>query len=527
MNLNDMTTRISRKHLIAVALIIAFGGVAGGFILYGGHGASEREPHAHTAEHGDAEHHGAKADKAHADDAGHGDDEHHAEAANLGEHGGVLLTDGITRAEIKLDESTGEPVMRLWLLDNGKPIAPGAVKAELTITRPTGDVERMAFVVDKDNLKSQKAIAEPHVFDAVVVVETGSQTRRFTLSREEGKVELSNEQIKAAGVEIDKAGSARIRSSLQLPGEIRFNEDRTAHVVPRVAGVVESVSANLGQLVKKGQVLAAVVSPALAEQRSELMAARKRLSFAKTAYERERKLWEEKISAEQDYLQAQQALREAEIAVANVQQKLTAIGASVDADGGLNRYILRAPFDGMVVEKHIALGEAVKEDGQVFTISDLTTVWAEISVPAKDLARVRVGEKVTIKASSFDSTATGTVAYVGALIGEQTRTARARVLLSNPQGSWRPGLFVNVEVISSEAEVPVAVLSEAIQSMDGKSVVFVRVGDGFVTQPVQTGRSDGTRTEILSGLKAGTPYAAAGSFVLKAEIGKGSAEHAH
>ena len=75
--------------------------------------------------------------------------------------------------------------------------------------------------------------------------------------------------------------------------------------------------------------------------------------------------------------------------------------------------------------------------------------------------------------------------------------------------------------------MPVAVLSEAIQSMDGKSVVFVRVGDGFVTQPVQTGRSDGTRTEILSGLKAGTPYAAAGSFVLKAEIGKGSAEHAH
>jgi cobalt-zinc-cadmium efflux system membrane fusion protein len=179
------------------------------------------------------------------------------------------------------------------------------------------------------------------------------------------------------------------------------------------------------------------------------------------------------------------------------------------------------------VEKHIALGEAVKEDGQVFTISDLSTVWAEISVPAKDLARVRVGEKVTIKASSFDSTATGTVAYVGALIGEQTRTARARVLLSNPQGSWRPGLFVNVEVISSETEVPVAVLSEAIQNMDGKSVVFVRVDGGFVTQPVQTGRSDEAHTEVVSGIKAGASYAAAGSFVLKAEIGKGSAEHAH
>ena len=527
MSLKNMTTRISRKHLIAVALIIAFGGVAGVFILHSGQGSSESESHAHTEEHGDAEHHGAKADKAHADDASHGDAEHHAQATSPGAHGGTLLTDGTTRAEIQLDESAGEPIMRLWLLDNGKPVAPGAVKAHLTLTRPTGEVEQMEFAVDKDSLKTRGTIAEPQVFNAAVVIETGSQTRRFTLNREEGKVELNNEQIKTAGIEIGRSGPARIRSSLQLPGEIRFNEDRTAHVVPRVAGVVESVSANLGQIVKKGQVLAVLASPALSEQRSELMAAQKRLSFARTTYERERKLWEEKISAEQDYLQARQVLREAEIAVANVQQKLTAIGASVDADGSLNRYVLRAPFDGMIVEKHIALGEAVKEDGQVFTISDLSTVWAEISVPAKDLARVRVGEKVTIRASSFDSTATGTVAYVGALIGEQTRTARARVLLSNPHGSWRPGLFVNVEVISNETEVPVAVLSEAIQNMDGKSVVFVRVDGGFVTQPVQTGRSDKAHTEVVSGIKAGASYAAAGSFVLKAEIGKGSAEHAH
>ena len=140
MNLKNMTTRISRKHLIAVALIIAFGGVAGGFILHGGQGASESESHAHTEEHGDAEHHGAKADKAHAEDASHGDTEHHAQTSGPGAHGGTLLTDGTTRAEIQLDESAGEPIMRLWLLDNGKPVAPGAVKAHLTLTRPTGEV---------------------------------------------------------------------------------------------------------------------------------------------------------------------------------------------------------------------------------------------------------------------------------------------------------------------------------------------------------------------------------------------------
>ncbi len=166
-------------------------------------------------------------------------------------------------------------------------------------------------------------------------------------------------------------------------------------------------------------------------------------------------------------------------------------------------------------------------DASIFTISDLSTVWAEISVPAKDLNLVRLGAKVQIHATAFDSKADGSIAYVGALLGEQTRTAKARVTLTNPDMAWRPGLFVNVEVISSEADVKTAVLSEAIQSVDDKQVVFVRISDGFMVQPVVTGRADGRLTEVVKGLKPGTRYAADGSFVLKSELGKSSAEHAH
>ncbi|WP_150326508.1 efflux RND transporter periplasmic adaptor subunit, partial [Enterobacter hormaechei] len=139
--------------------------------------------------------------------------------------------------------------------------------------------------------------------------------------------------------------------------------------------------------------------------------AQKRLSLAQTTYAREKRLWEEKISAEQDYLQAQTALQEAQIAVQNAQQKLVAIGAA-PATTALNRFELRAPFDGMVVEKHLAIGEAVKEDANVFTISDLSSVWAEFVVAAKDLGNVRVGQQVTIGSTAFDSKATGSVSYV-------------------------------------------------------------------------------------------------------------------
>lgn len=342
----------------------------------------------------------------------------------------------------------------------------------------------------------------------------------------DGAVALSEAQIEAAGIVLQAAAPARIRTSLQLPGEIRFNEDRTAHMVPRVAGVVEAVPAALGQSVKKGEVLAVLASADLSDRRSELLTAQKRRELARITSEREKKLWQDKISAEQDYLQAKQVLNEADIAVANAQEKLVALGAAGQSKGPLNRYEIRAPFDGMIIEKHISLGEAVKEDTSIFTLSDLSTVWAEIVVSAKNLAAIRLGERVRVKASAFDSEAEGDISFVGSLLGQETRTATARVTLLNPRAAWRPGLFVNIEVSTGESDVAVAVPNEAIQTVDGKSVVFVRTEGGFKAQPVETGRTDGKVTEIVKGLTAGTRCAVGNSFTVKAELGKSGLEHA-
>lgn len=340
-------------------------------------------------------------------------------------------------------------------------------------------------------------------------------------------VAMTEEKIGTAGIVIQTAGPAKIATTLTLPGEIRFNQDRTAHIVPRIDGVVERVTANLGQQVKKDEVLAVLASTGVSELRSESMAAQKRLGLARTTYKREKKLWEEKISAEQDYLQARQALQEAEIAAQNANQKLRALGAGAEAKGGLNRFELRAPFDGMIVERHLSLGEAVQATTNVMTLSDLSNVWAEIVVSAKDLNTVKVGTPVTVKAASFDSKSSGKVSYVGSLLGEQTRTATARVTLPNPDRAWRPGLFVNVEIVAGEVSAPVAVSVDAIQTVEDKTVVFVRTPEGFKAMPVETGRSDGKLIEIKKGLEADMQYAAQGSFVLKSELGKASAEHSH
>lgn len=350
-----------------------------------------------------------------------------------------------------------------------------------------------------------------------------ASTATAAAPKETNKVLMDEAQIKASDIHVASAGPIPISTILQFPGEIQINDDRTVHVVPRVSGVAEAVLVSTGQIVKKGQTLAVFSSQMISEQRSALQTAQKRLSLANTIYQREKTLWEQKITAEQDYLQALQSLREAEIAVDNAQQKLSAVGVILNNNsnsGNLNRFELRAPYDGLVVERNLSVGEAVKEDTPIFIISDLSTVWAEVHIPAKDLPHVRMGDKVTLRATAFEAQTTGTVAFIGALVGELTRMAKARIVLANPQGAWRPGLFVSVEVKAAEVQVPIAIETDALQTLGTQQVVFVRTDTGFKAHAVKLGLNDGKHVEVLEGLAAGVRYAAKGSYILKSELSK-------
>lgn len=343
---------------------------------------------------------------------------------------------------------------------------------------------------------------------------------------EEGVLVLNEQQIQAAGIQLAKAQPRQISTLLSLPGEVRFDEDRTSHIVPRAAGVVESVKVNLGQKVKQGELLAVIASQQISDQRSELAASQRRVELARTTFQRERQLWQDKISAEQDYLLARQSLQEAEIALNNARQKMNALSGSTVLVGG-NRYELRAPFAGVVVEKHLGVGEVVSETSAAFTLSDLSQVWVTFGVFPKDLNKVQVGRPVKVSSAEMGTDVMGTVAYVGNLLGEQTRTATVRVSVANPDDSWRPGLFVAVQVATDSYSAPVTVPVEAIQTVEDKPSLFVRTAEGFVTRHVELGVSENGFVEVRQGLEAGAEVATVGSFVLKSELGKASAEHAH
>ena len=192
-------------------------------------------------------------------------------------------------------------------------------------------------------------------------------------------------------------------------------------------------------------------------------------------------------------------------------------------------YPLRAPFDGTITAKHIALGEVVTTESQVLVLADLTAVWLDLRVHKQDLPRVRKGQTVTVSAPGLPR-ATGAISYLGGLLEESTRTVLARVVLPNPLGVLRPGLFVTAQVAVETVDADLVVPRESIQELDDRSCVFVREGERFVPHPVTIGRSDSILTEIVDGLEAGQKVATQNSFRLKAEVGKltmGGGGHGH
>jgi cobalt-zinc-cadmium efflux system membrane fusion protein len=345
------------------------------------------------------------------------------------------------------------------------------------------------------------------------------------------RVELTPAMLANAKLGIRTAGPGKVSVSLALPGEIVLNAERVAHVTPRVAGSVREVKKQLGDAVKKGDVLAVLESRELAEMQRDFSSAKERLELAESNFKRQEQLFHEKISAEKDYLAAKQALAEAKIEHRAASQKLAAGAGPKSAGGGL---VLTAPLDGTIIEKHAVVGEVLSDDRLSFVVADLSMLWVNVTVYAKDLPKVHVGQRALVRAEGIEEPALGELTYIDRVVGERTRSAIARIVLNEPDPKWRPGLFVTADVAVEEVDAPVVIAQAAVQRVNGRPVVFVQEKTAFFPHPVGLGRQglgSGEKRElvieVLQGLAAGEKYVAENSFVLKAELGKSEAGHEH
>lgn len=428
----------------------------------------------------------------------------------------------------------------------------------------------------------------------------------------QNEVNMTPAQIQEMGLQLKKAKPEKLQMHVSLNGEVLINTDRVAHIVPRVPGVVRQVYKTLGQSVARGELMAVLESTELGRAKidyftqqqqlkmaqttyghertinqgtnkilkvlhdqppldalrkfkgdvhmghegSQLITAYTNLVISKQNYDREKILYDKKISNQVDLLKAEseykklQAVYDAtyhEVEFISRQELLNKQMSVTVAQAGLNtaqqrlkllglpggewqrlqqgqqgerasaQLEIRSPFSGTVVEKDITLGEALRDDANIFTIADLSTLWVNLNVFQKDLPLIHTGQKVIVSAGYGIPDTTVRIDYVSPMVNEKTHTAFARIVLPNEHRIWRPGLFVTGRLVVDEVAAAVAVDKSSLQKLAGQTVVFVRTVKGFRAQPVKTGRGNVAQIEILQGLTAGQEYVSKGSFSLKAE----------
>jgi membrane fusion protein, heavy metal efflux system len=463
-------------------------------------------------------------------------DSHEEVEEPRGPHGGRLLAGEGLELEVTIFEEGVEPHYRIYpRRSDGTAIAPTELQLTATLERLGGQIDTLTFVPESDYLRSAGVVEEPHSFSVKFTVVSAGRSLTLSYEQEEGRATIADAALASSGIEIATAAAGTLSTRIELPGEIVVPPGRQVPVAPRAPGVVLELRVAVGQRVSRGDIVAVVSSRDLAQASSAYVAALTREAFTKTTRDREQDLAERRITARQDFQVAEQAYLLARTERAAAREALSAFGlsgAQIDAlpttdPATYARLHVTAPLTGLVTDQTAGVGQSVTADTPVLTVTDTSEVWVHIQVHAKDLDAVRPGRRVTITGEGASRTAEGVVAAVNPLVGDETRTATARVLLRNTDGRWHPGLFVRAVVALENVQAAVVVPADALQTFRDWTVVFVRYGEVFEARPVQVGRTDGRVVEIVAGLRPGERFAAVNAFVVKADVLKGGASHDH
>ena len=369
------------------------------------------------------------------------------------------------------------------------------------------------------------------------------------------EVKLSDAAVRQNPIRVGPAEMKDLAAGFTASGRVSFNADAVAHVGPAVGGRVVEIKARVGDAVKRDDELLVIESAEFGRSQSDFLQRRVEDDVAAAAvaplndaYDRAKKLFDESQGIALPEVQK----READYRAA-VGQAATGKAARQAAENGLRlfgvgderlktlvetgradpRCVVRSPIDGTLVERRVVLGEWVSpEKERPLVVADTRSLWVVAEVPEARLAEIGIGSAADVRLAALPGELiTGTVALVMPEVDAHTRTAGVRIVVPNPAGRLRPGMFASVRLQGRSAGVAgVVVPEEAVQTVEGKPSVFVPV-DGepntFTPRPVTTGKPVDGYVAVTSGLKAGEAVVVSGSFILKAELGKSEAGHEH
>lgn len=332
---------------------------------------------------------------------------------------------------------------------------------------------------------------------------------------------LDPEVVAAARIQTAPVARTRLAATLDLPGEVTADPDRTATVSALVTGRIESVRFREGQSVTKGELLATIRAPELGSSRAELAATTARAAAARANAERLQALAEKNLAARQEVLTAQAEADALEARARAAAEHLAAIGSTPAPTRSL--LSVRAPVSGTVVSRNAVIGQPVTPEHDLATIADLSELWFLGSVFEKNLSRVRIGAPVEVLLNAYPSERfAGSIEFLSKQIDPVARTITARIPLQNRDDVLRLGLFGIARVGTGEAADKAAALvvpRSAVTEIGQKPAVFVRQADGdFDVHEVVLGDSALGQVEVLNGLREGEQVVVSGVFTLKSAV---------
>jgi cobalt-zinc-cadmium efflux system membrane fusion protein len=369
---------------------------------------------------------------------------------------------------------------------------------------------------------------------AEVARAAGEEHEKGESKGEANTVEISADAQQRSGIVITPATTTPMIQQLQATGTVQAIDSSVAHIRPLTRGRLQDVMAKVGDRVVANQVLAQLDSIEAGEimtqynsARAELQRLRIQLAAQQRQVERNRRLAEIGAVPQKEYELSQteqQALQEGiraqESTIAGLTARLRRFGIAEPSGDAVPMMAIRAPFAGVVIRVAVAPGDVVESGADLFSVADLSTVYVQAQVYEKDLGQVRVGQTATVTIDSYPGERlTGRVASISDLIDPQTRTAAVRCQVANPAARLKLDMLATVRFPTSAKRVALAVPTDAVQSVEGKPVVFIRMTpDHFSVRPVEVGNTSDGRTEIVRGLKEGEPVVSKGAFAVKSVL---------
>jgi cobalt-zinc-cadmium efflux system membrane fusion protein len=341
-----------------------------------------------------------------------------------------------------------------------------------------------------------------------------------------GAIVVTARQMEEARVAVEPASEREVGAHVVTGGRIAFDDLRVSHVTSPVTGRVTKIEAALGQHVKKGDPLATIDSPDLGVASSDLAKAEADVAVAERDFKRQKDLLAIKAVAERDVEAAEDNFRKAKAELERARQKARLLATAGSNVG--QGFVLRALIDGEVVARSVSPGQEVQGQYagsgpaiELFTLGDLAGVWAIADVYEMDIARVRTGQKVSIKVAAYpDKTFEGTVDWVSGTLDPATRTAKVRCTLDNAGRELKPEMFATLS-IAVETRKRLAVPANAVVRLGEQTVVFVRTGEDaehqlrFERRPVKLAEDlPGAWLPVLDGLAPGEVVVSSGAVLL-------------